>query len=227
LKFKEKEMPTKPKRKKPFAANLASTKHMEAEGWTVAAVEQVIPHTFIKRDFMGFADLIAASPTRGIMAIQATGGASTSNAAARVAKIKAEARAGIWLASGGRIQVHNWKGKGSKRELCVQEITVEVWERPSSCAATIERKQTMRKKIILLTGALAVACSALLAGEVTNELKTVLVKMMCDTPKCAGEMKPTGSVLTSMPPQYPHQCTICKSNRTYHVCYPEIRYESK
>lgn len=110
------------KRRKPFAANLASTKHLEAEGWTVAAVEQVIPHTFIKRDFMGFADLVACCPRRGIMAIQATGGPSASNANQRITKIKREARAGIWLASGGRIQVHNWKGTGSKRELVVFEI---------------------------------------------------------------------------------------------------------
>ncbi len=85
----------------------------------------------------------------------------------------------------------------------------------------------MKKKLMLVLCGAAVAYSALLAGETTNELKTVIVKMMCDTPKCKGEMKPTGSVLTSMPPQYPHQCTTCKTNRTFNVCYPEIRYEAK
>jgi hypothetical protein len=113
------------KRAKPFAANLASTNMLKECGWTVATVEQTIPHCFIKRDFMGFADLIAISPTRGILAVQATGGASTSNGIARIAKIKAEPRAAIWLASGGRIQVHNWKGKGRKRECVVFEITRE------------------------------------------------------------------------------------------------------
>lgn len=113
------------KRSKPFAANLASTKRLEAEGWTVASVEQVIPHTFIKRDFMGFADLIAASPSRGIMAVQATGDASTGNGSKRIAKIKAEPRAAIWLASGGRIQVHSWQGKGKNRECYVTNIVAE------------------------------------------------------------------------------------------------------
>ena len=112
------------KRKKPFAANRASVKALEAEGWTVGVVEQRIPHCFITRVFFGFADLIAVSPTRGIMAVQVTGGG---NAPARVAKIKAEARAGIWLASGGRIQVHDWRKRVGKiqRECVILEITNE------------------------------------------------------------------------------------------------------
>lgn len=113
------------KRKKPFAANSASVKRLTAEGWCVGAVEQVIPHTFIKRDFFGFADLIAVSPTRGIMAVQVTGGESSSNALARIRKIKAEPRAGIWLAAGGRIQVHSWQGKGNERECFVTNIVKE------------------------------------------------------------------------------------------------------
>ncbi len=114
----------KPPRKKPFAATRASTKALEAEGWTVACVENRIPHTFITRDLWNFADLIAASPSKGIMLVQVTGGKSTSNYHARVAKVKAEPRAGIWLASGGRIQVHSWEG-GKVRECRVLEITKE------------------------------------------------------------------------------------------------------
>jgi len=114
----------KPKRAKPFAANLASTKMLEAEGWTVGTVEQRIPHTFITRDLFGFLDLMAMAPSRGLMGVQATGGG---NMAARVAKIRLEARAGIWLASGGRIQVHDWvKVKGQKTRHCkILEITKE------------------------------------------------------------------------------------------------------
>jgi len=118
----------KKKRKKPFAANLASRKALEAEGWTVDVVEQTIPYHFIKRDFGGFADIIAYSPTRGIMAVQATGGLSTGNAQKRIAKIKAEPRAAIWLASGGLIVVHSWQGSGSTRKLVVTEIKKAVQE---------------------------------------------------------------------------------------------------
>lgn len=112
------------KRKKPFAANNASTKMLEAAGWTVCTVEQRIPHCFITRDAFGFGDLIAISPSRGIMAVQATGGG---NGPSRIAKIKAEPRAAIWLASGGRIQVHDWRkrAKQTERECVVVEILNE------------------------------------------------------------------------------------------------------
>ena len=115
-------MAPKSKRAKPFAANLASTKLLEADGWTVGTVEQRIPHTFITRDLYNFADLIAMSPARGIMLVQATGG---NNMAARVDKVRAEARHAIWLASGGRIQVHCWvkRAKQKNRECRILEIT--------------------------------------------------------------------------------------------------------
>ena len=83
---------------------------LESDNWTVGTVESQIPHTFIRRDLYGFADLIAMSPTRGIMLVQVTGSiGNRSNFLARVRKIKASAEAGIWLASGGRIQVHSWE----------------------------------------------------------------------------------------------------------------------
>ena len=125
----------KTKRAKPFAANLASTKALESDGWTVGTVEQRIPHCFITRDLFGFADLVAMSPTRGIMAVQATGGG---NGSARVAKIKAEPRAAIWLASNGRIQVHDWRKRAgqTKRECVVFEITKQEFSNAKSCGAS-------------------------------------------------------------------------------------------
>jgi hypothetical protein len=114
----------KPKRAKPFAANLASTKLLESQGWTCCTVEQTIPRCFIKRDAFNFADILCCSPSRGIMLVQATGGG---NGPSRIAKIKGEARAGIWLASGGRIQVHDWRKRAGRKErecVCV-EITKE------------------------------------------------------------------------------------------------------
>lgn len=116
---------SKAKRKKPFSANRASVKALEADGWTVGVVEQRIPHCFITRDLFGFADLVAMSPTRGIMAVQVTGGTSTSNYHARIRKLREEPRHALWLASRGRIQVHSWeKRAGTKtRECRVLEIT--------------------------------------------------------------------------------------------------------
>ena len=112
----------KKKRAKPFAANLESTKKLQSEGWIVWTVEQTIPHTFIKRDCFGFADLLAMSPSRGIMLVQATGG---SNFSTRLKKIKSIAAAGIWLASSGRIQLHSWEGSGKERSFRMLEIEIE------------------------------------------------------------------------------------------------------
>lgn len=115
--------PLKPKRKKPFAATRESVKSLEADGWTCWVVESRIPNTWITRDAYGFADILAMSPGRGIMLVQATAGESTSNYHARIAKIRHEARAGIWLASGGRIQVHSWEKPKTGRFCRVLEIT--------------------------------------------------------------------------------------------------------
>lgn len=73
---------------------------------------------------------------------------------------------------------------------------------------------------------LLVLSSALLglAQEVSTEVKTVVVRMKCE---CGGEMKPTGECLTSYPPQYPHVCDKCGKKATYHIHYPDLRYENK
>ena len=114
--------PSKKKRAKPFNANKASYDRLTAEGWTCDITEQRIPHCFITKDTYGFADILASAPGRGIMLVQATASGHGQN---RVAKIRAEARAGIWLASGGRIQVHDWRKRaGQKDRVCmVLEIT--------------------------------------------------------------------------------------------------------
>ena len=112
----------KTKRKKPFAANNASRKKLESEGWTCSTVEQTIPHYFIKRDCYGFGDILACSPTRGIMLVQATGGGNLST---RAEKTRLEPRHAIWLASGGRIQIHDWvkRANQKQRECRILEIT--------------------------------------------------------------------------------------------------------
>jgi hypothetical protein len=115
----------KPSRKKPFAANLASRKLLEADGWIVGTVEQTVRagKVVFKRDLFGFADLLAISPTRKQhMLVQSTAGDSMSNFNARVKKVNAEPLAALWLASGGRIQIHGWVRRKQKRELVTLEI---------------------------------------------------------------------------------------------------------
>lgn len=112
----------KKKRAKPFSANNASRKMLESEGWTVGVVEQRIPHCFITRDLFGFIDLVAVSPSKGIMGVQVTGGGNLST---RAIKTRLEPRHAIWLAAGGRILIHDWvKRSGQKERFCkVLEIT--------------------------------------------------------------------------------------------------------
>lgn len=59
--------------------------------------------------------------------------------------------------------------------------------------------------------------------EKETELKTFRVQMFCD---CGGEMKPTGMVLCSNPPQYPHQCQLCYKRATYETTYPHLEYKA-
>ena len=101
----------------PTARSLAYCREM---GWTAAVVEQTIPKTYIKRDFLGFADLIVLRPdldlpadsnVTGIVAVQVTSG---SNHAARAAKIAAEPRAKAWLVCGGLIEVWSWAKQGAR-----------------------------------------------------------------------------------------------------------------
>lgn len=121
----------KKKRAKPYAANNVAKKMLEDNGWTCHVVEQVVPHCFFKRDAFNFGDILCVSATRGIMLVQVTGGGHHAD---RIAKIKAEARAGIWLAAGGRIQVWSFdKQAGSKeRKLRITNIVKEIADEKES-----------------------------------------------------------------------------------------------
>jgi len=114
-----------------------SLKELRKDGWTVAITEHWNPFAHIRQDLFGFIDLVAMSPSRGLLAVQTTSG---SNVGKRIAKIKAEPRAAIWLACGGRIQVHGWRKVGAKGKRKLWECrTVEILkdydtERTNDCA---------------------------------------------------------------------------------------------
>ncbi len=117
---------------KRFSANNASMKALERDGWTCFVVEQRIPKTFITRDVFGFGDILACSPARGIMLIQVTASTGGGNMAARIAKTKAEPRHAIWLASGGRIQIHCWTKRANKKERECRILELERLDRPNA-----------------------------------------------------------------------------------------------
>jgi len=84
---------------------------LEKDGWTVAVVERWNAFARVRQDLFGFADLLAMRPSSGFLAVQTTTG---SNLSARVEKLRHEARVGIWLASGGKIQLHGWRKLGAR-----------------------------------------------------------------------------------------------------------------
>jgi hypothetical protein len=63
--------------------------------------------------------------------------------------------------------------------------------------------------------------------EVRKKVDTIKVDFKC--PKCnTGFLRPTGRVLTSYPPQYPHRCNNpeCDYNETFSdKTYPHLDYE--
>src|ERR1700744_2508647 len=88
-----------------------SLKLLRNEGYEVAIVERWNAFAKIRQDLFGFADLLCLHPRHGILAVQTT---SWPNVKKRLDKIKAEPRASMFLAAGGRIIVHGWKGRECK-----------------------------------------------------------------------------------------------------------------
>lgn len=106
--------PTPKKRpKKPSPTWLTKERLTEMKA-TFGVVEQTIPHTFIKRDFLNCIDIVACSPSLGIVGIQATGATNSGNHTARETKIIAEPQALVWLKSGGAIEVWSWSMRGAR-----------------------------------------------------------------------------------------------------------------
>lgn len=107
--------PKKKKRRSGPSPTALTLEECRRRGWIAQTVEQTIPRTFIKRDFLGVIDIIAVAPPvvvgglvvhpGGIIGIQATSG---SNHASRVNKALEEPRLVAWLRAGGRFQVWSW-----------------------------------------------------------------------------------------------------------------------
>lgn len=89
---------------------------LRADGWTAEVVERFNSFTKRRTDLIGCVDILAFCPEMGFLGVQACAGASH---AARAAKVRAEPRAALWLAAGGRLEVWSWTkaGKAGKRKL--------------------------------------------------------------------------------------------------------------
>lgn len=59
--------------------------------------------------------------------------------------------------------------------------------------------------------------------ELSREVRTYQNTYICD--ECGkGEMKPTGMMLTSNPPQFSHRCNACGAEKIFCFQYPRIVY---
>jgi len=61
-------------------------------------------------------------------------------------------------------------------------------------------------------------------SETRKEVKQVQVDYRC--PKCnKGYLRPTETVFSTYPPQFPHKCNNCDYMETFSKQYPHIDYE--
>jgi hypothetical protein len=60
-------------------------------------------------------------------------------------------------------------------------------------------------------------------GEERFEMKPYGVRYKCN---CGGEMIPTGKMLMSNPPQFPHECKECREVVNLKEKFPTVRWET-
>lgn len=100
-------------------------RYLDIHGWTAGIVEQRIHGTFIKRDFLGIADIIAVRPG-AILAIQATADTSGGNSGARMRKCAESPNLRKWMEAGGVFSVWTWsirKARGEKSRVTLRRWT--------------------------------------------------------------------------------------------------------
>lgn len=56
-------------------------------------------------------------------------------------------------------------------------------------------------------------------AKIEKPAQTFIIDELCDACS-AGLMRPTGALLMSNPPKYPHRCTVCDAHKSYTVQFP-------
>ena len=109
----------------PSARSLAL---LRSQGWVGDVVERWIGggKFRVRKDFLGFADLIVLRMSHlfpQILAVQATSG---TNVAHRVAKMLETPEALEWLRAGGLIHIHGWAKRGARGKRKAWHVRVVV-----------------------------------------------------------------------------------------------------
>jgi hypothetical protein len=83
-------------------------------GYFVEKVEQVLPHSFIKRDCFGAFDFIAIKTGEiGVTGVQVC---SSDRKADHIAKLRELEAVWVWLRAGNRILIHSWRKRKERNE---------------------------------------------------------------------------------------------------------------
>ncbi len=80
-------------------------KHLRDQGWTAEIVEHWNPHARIRRDLLGFIDVLAVRGPE-TLAVQTT---SAANVSARIRKIADSPHIAAVREAGWSVRVHGWK----------------------------------------------------------------------------------------------------------------------
>lgn len=89
-----------------------SLKHLRDLGYVTEVVERWIPGANIRKDLLGFVDLIAWTPAGETIAVQATSG---SNVAHRVKKITESPNLAVLRRCGWQVLVFGWRKAANGR----------------------------------------------------------------------------------------------------------------
>lgn len=96
-----------------------SLKYLRDLGYHCAIVERWNPHTRIRQDLFGFADLLCIQANHSPLLVQVT----SSGWSSRIKKIQGEPLSKLALASGFKIEVHGWrKLKTNKNKMTIKVI---------------------------------------------------------------------------------------------------------
>jgi hypothetical protein len=86
-------------------------KFLRGDGLTCAIVERWNPYAHVRQDLFGFADILAMSPQKGIIAVQTT---SRAHRADHMKKILDCPFSRMWVESGGKIWLVTWAKTGPR-----------------------------------------------------------------------------------------------------------------
>lgn len=100
-------------------------RYLRDRGWVAEVVEKWVPGANIRKDFLGFIDILAMREgDKRMLGVQAT---STSNMGARKKKAEELSNLHLWLSCGHQFWVFGWSKVGNRYELKAEAVR-HLWD---------------------------------------------------------------------------------------------------